>query len=65
MTRSDGDGSSVDRLDELADAAELMGDEATASRLRESAYRHRLEQMSRLPNDSVSTAEHPDGAGPE
>lgn len=44
----------ADRLDELADAAELMGDEATASRLRERAHRQRLDEMNRLPNRRAS-----------
>lgn len=41
---------SADRLDELADTAELMGDDPTAARLRERAHRQRLDTMSR--NDS-------------
>ena len=35
----------ADRCDELADVAELMGDDATADRLRGDAHRHRLEAL--------------------
>lgn len=38
----------VDRLDELADAAELMDDEDGAARLRMLAARRRLEVMARF-----------------
>ncbi len=38
----------ADRLDALADTADLMGDEATASRLHARAMRARLEAMGRL-----------------
>lgn len=32
----------ADRCDELADVAELMGDDATATQLRSAAHRHRM-----------------------
>ncbi len=38
---------SADRLDELADTAELRGDEPTAKRLRERAHRSRLDELGR------------------
>lgn len=38
----------ADRLDELADTAELMGDPAGAERLRRDAQRHRLVAMELL-----------------
>lgn len=38
----------ADRLDELADAAELMGDDAGANRLRTTAWRRRLRAMGLL-----------------
>ena len=38
----------ADRLDALAEAAELMGDEAAAARLRDSAWRVRLMAMDAL-----------------
>jgi hypothetical protein len=38
----------ADRLDALAETAELMGDEAGSSRLREQATRVRLEAMNLL-----------------
>ena len=37
-----------DRLDALAETAELMGDEAAAARLRDSAWRVRLMAMDAL-----------------
>ena len=39
----------ADRLDELADTAELMGDDVTAIRLREQASRARMEAMNLIP----------------
>jgi hypothetical protein len=38
----------ADRLDELADAAELMGDPAGATRLRDEARGHRLRALELL-----------------
>ena len=40
--------STADRLDSLADTAELMGDEAGAARLRTAAWNRRLEAMALL-----------------
>lgn len=39
----------ADRLDELADAAELMGDDDQANQLRHQAHRNRLEAMNQTP----------------
>ncbi len=44
----DGLATAADRLDELADTAELMGDQAGAIRLREQAQRARLRAMGLL-----------------
>ncbi len=41
----------ADRLDELAETAELMGDTDTSIRLRQRAERLRLEEMRRLDDD--------------
>lgn len=38
----------ADRLDELADTAELMGDDANALRLRQRANRVRLDAMNQI-----------------
>jgi hypothetical protein len=40
--------SAAERLDSLADTAELMGDDAGAARLRAAAWNHRLEAMELL-----------------
>ncbi|MFK8023073.1 MAG: hypothetical protein AB8G26_03830 [Ilumatobacter sp.] len=47
MTSGERGDESADRLDELADTAELMGDEPTAARLRERAHRARLDELGR------------------
>lgn len=39
----------ADRLDELADTAELMGDDPTATSMRNQAARIRMEAMNRIP----------------
>ena len=44
----DGLATAADRLDELADTAELMGDEFGANRFREQAQRARLRAMGLL-----------------
>lgn len=38
----------ADRCDELADVAELMGDEATANELRDQAHRNRIAALGLL-----------------
>ncbi len=43
----------ADRLDELADAADLMGDEAAATGLRHRANRLRLDAMAHLDEGSA------------
>jgi len=44
----------ADRLDELADTAELMGDDHTAGVLRERSSRLRVAAMNLLPPDSTT-----------
>ena len=39
----------ADRLDELADTAELMGDDATANQLRNQSSHARMEAMNLIP----------------
>lgn len=52
MTDSDRLAAAADRLDELADTAELMGDDHNATRMRTRSSQLRLEAMSRLsPHD--------------
>jgi hypothetical protein len=44
----------ADRLDELAETADLMGDEAGAAELREQSNRARMEAMNRLPPKPIT-----------
>ncbi len=48
MTDADDLAATAGRLDELAETAELMGDDDGARRLREQANRARMEAMNRL-----------------
>lgn len=52
MTDAERLAATADRLDELADTAELMNDDAGAATLREQSNRVRIEAMNRLSSPS-------------